>query len=65
MRDALAKCWKSMGNAGMGLVLLLVCLGLSLATIDRVEPTGAAAGEWLAQETISRFGDQGRVLLVS
>ena len=49
MLKTLAKGWKSMGSASMTLVLLLVCIGLSLATIDRVEPTGTAAGEWLAR----------------
>ncbi len=65
MLKTLAKGWKSMGSASMTLVLLLVCIGLSLATIDRVEPTGTAAGEWLAEETLSRFGQQATVLLVS
>jgi ribose transport system permease protein len=50
---------------GMLFVLLLLCGYYSLATWGVEEPNGAAAGEELASEILSRFGDKTRVLVLA
>src|SRR5437660_8827046 len=50
---------------GMVLVLLALCVYYSAATVDDQHPTGAAAGEELARETLRNAAAGARVLVVS
>ena len=50
---------------GMLFVLLLLCAWYSLATVEEQHPTGASAGQKLADAIISRFGRSARVLVVT
>src|SRR5207245_9553916 len=61
-RTALARF---LSDYGMLFVLLLLCAWYSLATIEEQQPTGATAGQKLADAIISRFGRSARVLVVT
>jgi ribose transport system permease protein len=54
-----------LADYGMLFVLLLLCAWYSLATVEEQHPTGATAGQKLAEEIISRFGRSARVLVVT
>jgi ribose transport system permease protein len=51
-------------EAGIGLVLLLVCVAFSLATLTEQRPEGAAAGEELARQIAGR-SPPGKVVIVA
>jgi len=54
-----------LADYGMLFVLLLLCAWYSLATVEEQHPTGASAGQRLADEIISQFGRAARVLVVT
>ena len=49
---------------GMFVVLLVLCAGLSIATLDEQQPTGAAGGEGLAEEVVANTPPGARVLII-
>ena len=54
-----------LSDYGMLFVLLLLCAWYSLATVEEQHPTGATAGQKLADQIISQFGRAARVLVVT
>jgi ribose transport system permease protein len=50
---------------GMSVVLLLLCLYYSVATIAEQDPTGADGGAQLARIVVGRVGHTGKVLIVT
>src|SRR6266699_4557349 len=54
-----------LSDYGMLFVLLLLCAWYSLATVEEQHPTGAIAGQTLADQIISQFGRSARVLVVT
>src|SRR5260370_5561277 len=54
-----------LADYGMLFVLLLLCAWYSLATVEEQPPPGATAGQKLADQIISRFGQAARVLVVT
>ncbi len=60
-----ARLARHSSDYGMLLVLALLCVVFSFMTLAEQHPTGAAAGEQLADTVVARFGRDATVLIVA